>query len=219
MLDFLVVTGGSQKTGWNFLGILLVVAIILYLVFIVQNIRQRRIKMIIKEHKRFTWKNTLLSLVEVAAFLVASVWMFNNVFLDNPDLEDSSRITSSVEYRPLVLETGGSGNSSYVTIDSAKKKVGSQEYTFYIDGQKYKVPGTQASVAFGPKVLDVSAEKIPYNDKVLAKKDQQYQKAYVAIYTAVYKKNWQNGLGFHAGRVATKYYLIRIPDGSFIKYK
>jgi hypothetical protein len=41
--------------SWNIIGILIWVAIILYLVFIVQNIRQRRIKMIIKQHKRFTW--------------------------------------------------------------------------------------------------------------------------------------------------------------------
>ena len=51
--------------SWNIIGILIWVAIILYLVFIVQNIRQRRIKMIIKQHKRFTWPNFLINVVEV----------------------------------------------------------------------------------------------------------------------------------------------------------
>ena len=34
---------------------------------------------------------------------------------------------------------------------------------------------------------------------------------------ARYKKNWRNGLGLSAGRVATEYYLIRIPDQTFVK--
>ena len=45
--------------SWNLLGILIWVIIILYLVFIIQDIRKRRIKMIIKSHKRFTWPNFL----------------------------------------------------------------------------------------------------------------------------------------------------------------
>ena len=49
--------------------------------------------------------------------------------------------------------------------------------------------------------------------------DKKYQRAYVAIYTAFYKKNWQNGIGMHAGHLATRYYLIRVPDQSFIKQK
>jgi hypothetical protein len=49
--------------------------------------------------------------------------------------------------------------------------------------------------------------------------DKKYQRAYVAVYTAKYKKNWQNGIGMHAGHLATRYYLIRIPDASFIKQK
>ncbi len=47
--------------------------------------------------------------------------------------------------------------------------------------------------------------------------DKKYQRAYVAIYTAKYKRNWQNGIGMHAGHLATRYYLIRVPDSSFIK--
>lgn len=51
--------------SWNIIGILIWVAIILYLVFIIQNIRKRRIKMIIKQHKRFSWPNFLLNAIGI----------------------------------------------------------------------------------------------------------------------------------------------------------
>ncbi|GFP09363.1 LVIS_2131 family protein [Lactobacillus helveticus] len=202
--------------SWNIIGILIWVAIILYLVFIIQNIRSRRIKMIIKQHKHFSWPNFILTVVEVVVLLVAAGWMFNQTFMDNPDLEDASRITSSVKYEPLIMKTGV-GNSSYVTINSAKKRYSSQSYTFYKAGSKITASSDYASIAYGDTALDVNAEKIPYVKKTLKKMDKKYQRAYVAIYTATYKKNWQNGIGMHAGHLATRYYLIRVPDQSFIK--
>lgn len=87
--------GGIVMFSWNIIGILTWVAIILYLVFIIQNIRRRRIKMIIKQHKHFSWPNFILNIVEVVILFVAAGWMFNQTFMDNPDLEDASRITSS----------------------------------------------------------------------------------------------------------------------------
>ncbi|WP_127345764.1 LVIS_2131 family protein [Lactobacillus amylolyticus] len=205
--------------SWNLLGILIWVIIILYLVFIIQNIRQRRIKMIIKEHKRFSWPNILLDAVEIIIFLAAGTWILSECFFDNPNLEDKSRITSTVKYEPLIMSTGGTGNSSYVTINSAKKKVGSQTYTFYRSGTKTTVSSDYASVSYGKQPVRVSSERIPYVKKELSEMDKKYQRAYVAIYTARYKKNWQNGIGLHAGRIATQYYLVRIPDASFIKQK
>ena len=150
--------------SWNIIGILIWVTIILYLVFIIQNIRQRRIKMIIKQHKRFSWSNFLLNVVEVIVLLVAAGWMFNQTFMDNPDLEDASRINSSIKYDPLIMNTG-SGKSSYVTINSIKKKYGSQTYTFYRAGSKITTSSDYASIAYGDTALDVNAEKIPYVKK------------------------------------------------------
>ena len=202
--------------SWNLLGILIWVAIILYLVFIIQNIRRRRIKMIIKEHRRFSPRNVMLDVLEIVVLFVAAGWIINQGILDNPDLEDASRISSTIKYEPLIMSTG-TGNSSYVTINSSKKKEGSQTYTFYRAGSKMTVSSDYASVAYGNTATDVNAEKIPYIKKELTKMDKKYQRAYVAIYTAKYKQNWRNGIGLHAGRIATVYYLIRIPDASFIK--
>ena len=182
--------------SWNLLGILLWVIVILYLVFIIQNIRRRRIEMIIKKHQRFNWPNFILDVVEIVIFIVAPLWMFNQTALDNPNLDDTSRITSSVKYEPLIMNTG-SGNSSYVTINSSKKKNGSQTYTYYRAGSKITVSSDYATVSYGNNPMSVNAEKIPYELKKLKQMDEKYQRAYVAIYTARYKKNWQNGIGMH----------------------
>lgn len=202
--------------SWNLLGILIWVVIILYLIIIIQNIRTRRIKMIVKDHKHFTWKNFTITVVEVAIFLLAAGWALGQGIFDNPDLNDSSRITSTVKYEPLVMNTGA-GNSTYVKINAATRKNGTQTYTYYRAGSKTTVSGNYASVAYGNTANDVNAARIPYEKKMLNKMDKKYQRAYVAIYTAKYKNNWQNGIGLHANRIATRYYLIRIPDDSFIK--
>ena len=65
--------------------------------------------------------------------------------------------------------------------------------------------------------MSVQAAAIPYSDKQLRQADGRYQNAYVATYTATYKKNWYNGLRMHAGKTAAKYYLIRVPDRTFVR--
>lgn len=202
---------------WNLLGILLWVAVIMYLVFIIQHIRHMRIKMIVQKHKRFDLQTFLISLIEVAVFVVGFGYMFNVTILDNPDLEDTSRISSHVVYKQLIPETSTSGKSTYVKINSSKRRIGSQTYTVLVNGHKITVASSSTAIVYGSNPIGVDAERIPYNEKQLRKQDKKYQKAYVAIYTARYKANWQNGIGMHAGRLTTTYYLIRVPDSSFVR--
>lgn len=204
--------------SWNLIGVLLWAIVVLFLIFVVQNIRRRRITMIIKKHQQFSWPNFFIDLLEVALFLIAAVWLFNKTMLDNPDLDNTQQITSKITYQPLIMNTG-EGNSSYVTVNSKKKKISTQTYTYYCAGKKARVSSDFATVAYGKNPLDLNASRIPYDEKALKKMDRKYQRAYVATYTATYKKTWQNGIGMHAGHNATRYYLIRIPDASFIKQK
>lgn len=202
--------------SWNLLGILLWVLLLLYLVFVIQNIRERRIKMIIKDHKRFSWPGFLLSLAEIVLFFALALTLLHRNLFDNPDLRDPVRISSSIIYKPLIMMTG-TGNSHYVTIKSPTRRLGQQTYTFYCAGAKETVSSNNGSVSYGKPSMDVFAEKIPYNRKKLKQMDQELQRAYVAIYIAKYRKNWRNGIGMHAGHTALKYYLIRVPDASFIR--
>jgi hypothetical protein len=202
--------------SWNLLGVLLWAAVILYLVFVIQNVRRRHIKMIITKHQRFSGSTLLLDLLEIVVLFLAAGWLFAKTALDNPDLEDQSLIKSHVSYSPLIL-TPDSRASYYVTISSAKRKVASQSYTFYRAGSKNTVSSNNATIAEGRDPLTVDAQKIPYSAKQLQQMDKKYQRAYVAVYTATYRNIPQNGLGLHANHVASRYYLIRVPDQSFVR--
>lgn len=67
--------------GWNILGILAWLILVLYLIFIVQNIRKRHLMMIVKDRKRFEWKTTLLDILEVLVLLCGAIYMFSITFI------------------------------------------------------------------------------------------------------------------------------------------
>lgn len=140
----------------------------------------------------------------------------SNYFFDNPNFSNQQILTNKFEYQPLVLSTGAT-KSHYVTVTCRHNRKMKQAYRFFSEDQRITVKSNYASIAEGVDPFPVEAQIIPYNKKDLRAADDHYQKAYVAIYTATYKKNWQNGLGLHAGHVFIKYYLIRVPDRSFIK--
>lgn len=202
--------------GWNILGILAWLVIVLYLVFIIQNIRKRHIMMIVRDRKRFKWSTTLLDALEVIIFLGAVISMSFLTFFSHPDLQNKSLIDSKVEYESLILSTDKKG-SYYVTATSSNNTAPRQSYRWYSNGTKMIVNSNYASISDGTNPLSVAASAIPYSEKELKKADSHYQNAYVAVYTATYKRNWYNGLGLHAGRTATQYYLIRVPDQTFVR--
>lgn len=201
--------------SWNVLGVALWVGAIVYLVFIVQNIRRRRLKMIIQRQHKFEWGNSLISLLEVVSFCLLTGWLLAVSLFDDPNLTDTSRITSSVTYKPLVLQPSAS-QSYYVQVKSTKNRDLSQQYIFYLAGKKYTVPSHLATVSYEKDPINVTASALPFSAKELKKEDSRYQQAYVAIYTAEYKNTAANGIGLHAGREAKRFYLIRVPDSSFI---
>lgn len=205
-----------MSIGWNILGIIAWLAIVLYLVFIIQNIRRRHLMMIVRDRKRFEWKTTLLDAIEVLIFLAATSGMIFLTFFSQPVLEDNTLITSDIEYQPLILSTN-SHKSYYVSANSDKGMRPIQTYHFYSNGSRYTVKSTYATISDGKVPQSIAANAIPYSTKALKTADKEFQKAYVAIYTATYKKNWYNGLALHSGRQATKYYLIRVPDRSFVR--
>lgn len=201
--------------SWNVLGVALWVGAIVYLVFIVQNIRRRRLKMIIQRQHKFEWGNSIISLLEVVSFCLLTGWLLAISLFDDPNLTDTSRITSSVTCKPLVLQPSAS-QSYYVQVKSSKNRDLSQQYIFYLKGKKYTVPSHLATVSYSKDPINVTASALPFSRKELKKEDSRYQQAYVAIYTAKYKNTAANGIGLHAGRETKRFYLIRVPDSSFI---
>jgi hypothetical protein len=171
--------------------------------------------MIIQRRHKFEWGNSLISLLEVASFCLLAGWLLAVSLFDDPNLTDTSRITSSVTYKPLVLQPRAS-QSYYVQVKSTKNRDLSQQYIFYLKGKKYTVPSYLATVSYEKDPINVTASALPFSRKELKKEDSRYQQAYVAIYTAKYKNTAANGIGLHVGHQAKRFYLIRVPDSSFI---
>lgn len=205
-----------MSIGWNVLGIVAWLVIVLYLVFIIQNIRSRHLVMIVRDRKRFDLKTTLIDALEVIVLVLATGCMIFLTFFNSPDLDNKQVVSSEVEYQPLIL-TASNKRSYYVTSESNNNVASSQTYKFYSNGNRYTVSSRNATISYGKNPMSVRAAVIPYSKKELQKADDHYQKAYVATYTATYKRNWLNGLGLHSGRQAAKYYLIRVPDQTFVK--
>lgn len=196
--------------SWNVLGVALWVAVIVYLVFVIKNIRQRRLKMIITRQRTFEVRNFLLSCLEVAVLLVAIAFLGWETLFKKPDLTDRSQVESRVTYHALVLEP--SAVKSYYV----KETAGS--YVYYVNGKKYTVPTSKAAVVTEASPAGAaSTSGVPFSKAALVKKDAQYQKAYVAVYEASYKNTAANGLGMHASKSAKRFYLIRVPDASFVE--
>ncbi|WP_268827164.1 LVIS_2131 family protein [Lactobacillus mulieris] len=198
------------------MGILVWLVLLGYLIFISYHIRKRHLKMIVMQQKHFTWRTLGLDFLEILILLIGLFIQIQNSFFDNPSLTVKSQIEQSIEYKPLVLSSA-SDRSYYVTSNSVQKKKLYQRYSFFTEGNQYSVTSDWATISDGSVALNTVAQKLPYSKQVLAKYDTKYQKAYVAIYEAKYKNTWQNGLGLHVGRTALRYYLIRVPDSTFVR--
>lgn len=172
--------------------------------------------MIVVDHKRFSWPQFLLDIVEVVVWLCAFVYMVSTTFFFDPNLKDTKLITNSFKYQPIVL-TVKTNKSYYVQVTKTSNKNPQITYQVFSDGKKITMQGINASVSFDKDPVTIPASAYPFNKNELLKMDNKYQNAYLATYEAKYRDTWQNGLGLNAGRTASKYYLIRVPDQSFIK--
>ncbi|MDO4912597.1 MAG: LVIS_2131 family protein [Lactobacillus sp.] len=203
--------------NWNLIGILCWLLIAVYAVFVTKDIRYRRIGMILKGNKRFSKIDFAINLVEVTVLCVLFASFLELVFFYNPNLNNNAQIESQVTYKPLVSMVSGNNNTAYVKYSYTQSKNRLVNYRFYTDGSRFTVNNTYASIAFTKEPWSLNSLQVPYDKNELMQMDKKYQHAFVAIYTAKYKNTFRNGLGLHVGNVATNYYLIRVPDKSFIK--
>lgn len=203
-----------MNNSWNWLGLLVWVLIIAWLVFIVMNIRKRHLEMIVIDNKHHSVKNTVIDILEILIFAVAFLSMFYLALLNKVDFSSNKDVSLSYSVKPLVIQTENA-QGYYVEAKQSDKKHIVQYYTYWTNGNKYNVPGNNATISYGKEPVSLRAKYYSWPD---AKKyDQEYQSAYVMTMNAKYKNNVINGLGLRAGRHATDYSIIRVPAGTFVK--
>lgn len=206
-----------MKSAWNLVGMGLWLIVLVTLVWMVHDMRVRRIRLIVKEHRSFSWQNLTLSTIELVVWLLFFGGMSYTTFFQNVNQLGSNRISQTTRYEPLVINTGASsGSAYYVEVDNSDGKKPVQHYTYLTEGEKYQVSSTDATVSDGKKPVNLPASAYKWDEKKVAKYDQRHQKAWVGVIETTYKKSFVNGLGLHAGRLANRFTLIRIPDHSFM---
>lgn len=201
---------------WNSIGLIAWVVLLAYLIFIIINIRQRHLKMVVQEHKTRSLKTTLIDIAEVIVLFVAVWGMVWVTWLRPVDFTDKSSVTIKHSYNNLVLKTGDT-HSYFVSVRSGNGKNPIRYYTYWTEGARYQISSLNATIADGVDPLTMSASAYPWSKKTLTKMDKITEKAYVATMTATYKDTFLNGLGMHAGKTADHFSLIRIPNETFVQ--
>ncbi|EFO67485.1 hypothetical protein HMPREF9213_1066 [Lactobacillus iners LactinV 09V1-c] len=67
--------------SWNLLGIFVWIILVIYVFFIIHNIRQRHLKMIIQKRRRFDAKTAIIDVIEILIFILACSYMSVITFL------------------------------------------------------------------------------------------------------------------------------------------
>lgn len=205
-----------MKSAWNLVGMGLWLIVLVTLVWMVHDMRVRRIRLIVKEHRSFSWQNLTISTIELVVWLLFFGGMSYTTFFQNVN-QLGNRVSQTTRYEPLVINTGStSGSAYYVEVDNSNGKKPVQRYTYLTEGEKYQVSSNDATVSDGKKPINLPASAYKWDEKKVAKYDQRHQKAWVGVIETTYKKSFVNGIGLHAGRLADRFTLIRIPDHSFM---
>ncbi|WKF83960.1 LVIS_2131 family protein [Lacticaseibacillus pantheris] len=200
--------------AWNLIGVAAWIILVAYLIFIVINIRQRHLKMIVVHGKHRSGRTILLDLVEVIVFCAALYGLVYAAWLRPTNFTNKAEATVTYQYQPLVLQTDDK-HSYYAEVRSGAGKNSLMHYTYWVENAKVEVNSNDATVSNGSSILNMQASHFPWNAKKLASMDQQTDKAFVATIKAKYKGNFLNGLGLRAGKVGDTFSLIRVPSDDF----
>lgn len=206
-------------TGWNWVGIILWIIVVAYLVYVIHFIRVKQLMLIVRTKKAFAWKNTFQYTGLLLVGVVALVAMSYLTFFRQVDLTNQNEVSISTKYHPLVL-TPIKEDFYYVQAQrgtSGDKPVVS--YTYWLKHNKYTISGHNGTVVDGEAPMNVVASVYPWNKAKLQKEDNKTGKAFVAVMTIRYKKTFLNGIGIRSGHVANRYTMIRVPAEGFVYHK
>lgn len=203
-----------MNSAWNCIGLIAWFILSVYLIFIVQNIRHRHIKMIVMSRRTFSWSTFLLDLLLVVIFLGGLSVMGYQTFLRHVDVTDQDLVRVKYSTTPLVLQTNG-GNGYFVTVEQGEGKTPIQRYTYWTQGNKYQVKSIHASIATGEDPITIGARAYRFPSKMIKNADKKYE-AFAATVRATYRPTFWNGLGMRVGHNALDYTMIRVPSSVFV---
>ncbi|MFD1470883.1 LVIS_2131 family protein [Companilactobacillus mishanensis] len=204
-------------SAWNFIGILAWIIIIVLLFLVVFNIRNRHLKILVEDRKKITWKTIAVDVIEILVVIAAVSGMLYTTLFTRVNLNDKNEVNVSYKFEPMIVQTTSDGQGYYVKIDKENSNKSTNVYQYWLNNSQYSVSSRDSSVQDASLPFNVSGVRLDWPMKKIKKMDQKYQYAYVITAEAKYKNNFINGLGLKAGRFASEYRVLRVPDRSFIQ--
>ncbi|WP_241685274.1 LVIS_2131 family protein [Companilactobacillus metriopterae] len=201
---------------WNLIGIFAWLIVLALLIFVVLNIRGRHLRQLVYRQKKISAGILAIDFAEMIALIAVVVGMLYVSFFTKVDTKSSSNYAITYKYEPLRVETDATGKGYYVKIDGDKSS-NIDVYKYRVEDSNYSVSSQYATLSDATMPLNVPRVAMKWNKKDISKYDNKYTRAYVITGQARYKKNFINGLGMNAGKLASEYRVIRVPDRSFIK--
>ncbi|MDR4932737.1 LVIS_2131 family protein [Companilactobacillus paralimentarius] len=203
-------------SSWNFVGIIAWIIVIALLIFVVFNIRNRHLKILVQQKKKITGVTILTDLLEIVVVILAVSGMLYTSLFTKVDLNDKDNIVVSYKYNPMIVQTTNDGQGYYVKINKQEFSSSTDVYQYWLNNSKYTVSSQNATVSDATLPFTVSGLRLNWPVKKIKKLDSKYQDAYVITMQAKYKNNFRNGLGLKANRFAMEYRVLRVPASSFI---
>ncbi|WP_057881690.1 LVIS_2131 family protein [Companilactobacillus kimchiensis] len=202
--------------SWNFVGIIAWVIVIALLIFVVFNIRNRHLKILVVKKGKITWTTVLTDLLEIVVVILAVSGLLYTSLFTKVDLTDKSEVAVSYKYDPMIVQTTNDGQGYYVKINKKESSSSNEVYQYWLNNSTYTVSSRDATISDGSLPFTVSGLHLDWPLKKIKKLDAKYQYAYVITAQAKYKDNFKNGLGLRANRYAMEYRVLRVPARSFI---
>ncbi|GEO65417.1 LVIS_2131 family protein [Companilactobacillus nantensis] len=203
-------------SSWNFVGIIAWIVVIALLIFVVFNIRNRHLKILVVKKGKITGATILTDLVEILVVILAVSGLLYTSLFTKVDLTNKNEVAVSYKYDPMIVQTTNDGQGYYVKIDKKESNTATDVYQYWINNSTYTVSSRNATISDATLPFTVSGLHLNWPMKKITKLDNKYQDAYVITVQAKYKNNFINGLGLKANRYAMEYRVLRVPARSFI---
>jgi len=205
--------------SWNFVGIIAWLVVIALLIFVVFNIRNRHLKILVEKKSKITGTTILTDLLEIVVVILAVSGMLYTSLFTKVDLTNKNDIAVTYKYNPMIVQTTGDGQGYYVRINKKESNTATDVYQYWLNNATYNVSSQNATISDATLPFTVSGLHMNWPMKKIKQYDSKYQNAYVITVEAKYKNNFINGLGLKANRYAMEYRVLRVPARSFINVK
>ncbi|AUI72218.1 LVIS_2131 family protein [Companilactobacillus alimentarius] len=202
--------------SWNFVGIIAWIIVIALLIFVVFNIRNRHLKILVEKKKKITWTTILTDLLEIVVVILAVSGLLYTSLFTKVDLTNQDDVAVTYKYNPMIVQTTEDGQGYYVRINKKESSSATDVYQYWLNNTKYTVSSQNSTISDATLPFTVSGLHLDWPMKKIKKMDSRYQNAYVITVQAKYKNNFINGLGLKANRFAMEYRVLRVPARSFI---